>query len=422
LAYAVFSHDEQGLRVRAGVSLPAFWHDQYLLAKVGTTAGGIASFEEKSLERIPENGAYWNILSALAQSAGFEVCWSEPIVSSGHAVDETLVSFRKHIGNSALPDLAHQQQAANLMSIAIQSKRAQEQLLLAHSVYESSSEAIMVVDSENRIVAVNPAFEHITGYKAQEAIGRDPNLLQSERQAASFYQEMWLSIMQDGAWRGELWNRRKNGELYPQSMSINTILDEDGRVLRRIAVFSDITDKKQAEEQIHHLAHHDLLTDLPNRVLYADRLAQALATARRDQSRVGLLYVDLDNFKPVNDGYGHAVGDQLLRNVAQRLLSCVRETDTVARIGGDKFVVLLPTIQSESNAQVVAEKIRASLEAPFEIDGNRLSISSSIGGAIYPNHGEDESQLMQHADHAMYGAKKSGRNMVRFAEADRQYG
>jgi diguanylate cyclase (GGDEF)-like protein/PAS domain S-box-containing protein len=328
-----------------------------------------------------------------------------------------LVSFRLRAGSNALPDLDAQRQAAQLISIAIERKRVAEQLLLANSVYESISEGIMVVDGDNLLVAVNPAFERITGYGRQEVLGRNPKLLQSGGQSSAFFQDMWRSIKDSGSWRGELWNRRKNGDTYPQQMSISTLLDEDGKVSRRIAVFDDVTEKKRAEERIHHMAHHDMLTGLPNRQLYLDRLHQALSTAHRQQAHIGVLYVDLDKFKPINDSLGHAIGDQLLQQVAQRMLGCVRESDTVARIGGDEFMALLPTIQAESDARIVAEKIRAVLEVPFEIEGHSLNISSSIGGAIFPEHGNDEDRLIESADRAMYESKKSGRNTVRFARS-----
>lgn len=335
-------------------------------------------------------------------------------MSGESTVEGVLVSFRKHSDSHALPDPEQQRQAANLISIAMQHKRIEEQLLLANSVYETIAEAIMVVDPDNRILAVNPAFEKITGFRSDEVIGRDRKLMRGTRQPEAFYQEAWRAILETGTWQGEMWYQRKNGSDYPLLMSVNTICGEDGQVLRRIAVFSDITAKKQAEQQINYLAHHDLLTGLPNRALYADRLTLALATARRNEARLALLYIDLDNFKPVNDSLGHAVGDKLLKQVAKRMLECVRESDTIARIGGDEFVVILPAIHSEADAQLVAEKIRATLAGTFAIDGHQLAISSSIGGAVYPEDGDDENKLMQNADAAMYLAKKKGRNMVCF--------
>jgi diguanylate cyclase (GGDEF)-like protein len=200
-------------------------------------------------------------------------------------------------------------------------------------------------------------------------------------------------------------------------MHIDTIFDDEGKVSKRVCIFSDITEKKLAEERIKYMAQHDALTDLPNRILYEDRLRQALAMARREKICLALLYLDLDHFKEVNDSLGHAAGDTLLKLAAQRMLDCLRETDTVARMGGDEFAVLLPGIRTRDNALIAAEKIRRKLEMPFEIDGERVEVSSSIGCAIYPDDGQDGASLTLIADQAMYMAKQSGRNRVCFKNA-----
>lgn len=296
-------------------------------------------------------------------------------------------------------------------------RAAMEQLEQAKAVYESSSEGIMVVDQDNRIISVNPAFEYITGYSYGEVAGANPNILSSGRHTAEFYADMWRFLQGTGTWRGEIWNRRKNGQIYPQFMRIDTILDDDGKLSKRVCIFSDITEKKLVEEQIKHMAQHDTLTDLPNRTLYEDRLKQALAMARSDNTSLALLYLDLDHFKEINDTLGHAAGDTLLKLAAQRMLDCVRETDTVARMGGDEFVVLLPGIRTRQNALMVAEKIRKKLEMPFEINGEQVDVSSSIGCAMYPDDGQEEAALTQSADQAMYMAKQSGRNRVCFNDA-----
>ena len=295
-------------------------------------------------------------------------------------------------------------------------RAAAEKLMQAKAVYENSSEGIMVTDHHNRIVSVNPAFESITGYGSKEVMGADPKILNSGRHAPEFFAEMKRALEETGTWRGETWNRRRDGRIYAQSMSINTIFDENGEVLQRVCVFSDITEKKLAEERIEHMAQHDALTNLPNRALYTDRLQQALALAKRDGRCLGLLYIDLDRFKPVNDTFGHITGDTLLQLVAQRMRNCVRESDTVARMGGDEFAVLLSNIKSRQDALIVAEKLRAALEAPFEIDGNQLDISCSIGAAFYPENGSSGEALTQSADQAMYMAKNGGRNRVCFRD------
>jgi len=293
-------------------------------------------------------------------------------------------------------------------------RTALEQLEQAKAVYQSSGEGIMVVDHNQRIISVNPAFKCITGYSSDEVVGADPKILRSGEHGEEFYSEIWRSLRETGTWRGEILNRHKDGHVYPQFMRIDTIFDDNGEVSKCVCIFSDITEKKQAEEQIKHMALHDTLTDLPNRILYVDRLHQALAMARRQETSFGLLYIDLDHFKPVNDTLGHAAGDTLLKLAAQRMLECVRETDTVARVGGDEFAVVLPAVQSRQNATMVAEKIRKKLETPFEVNGKEVHISSSIGCAIYPYDGQDETTLTQSADQAMYTAKQSGRNRIYF--------
>lgn len=295
-------------------------------------------------------------------------------------------------------------------------RAATEKLLQAKAVYENSSEGIMVVDQNNRIVSVNPAFEFITGYSSKEVMGVDPKILRSGRYTAEFYAEMWRVLEETGTWHGEIWNQHKDGHIYCQSMRIDTIFAEDGKVRQRVCVFSDITEKKLVEEQIEHLAQHDALTNLPNRTLYADRLQQALAMAKREKIHLALLYIDLDRFKPVNDTFGHTAGDTLLQLVAQRMYNSVRKSDTVARLGGDEFAVLLPIVGSRQDTLMVAEKLRTALEMPFELNGRQVEISCSIGAAFYPEDGAEGEALIRSADQAMYLAKKNGRNRVCFKD------
>ena len=292
-------------------------------------------------------------------------------------------------------------------------REREEALRLAAIVINTVDEAVMVTGADNLIVAVNPAFTRITGYAEAEVIGKNPNLLSSGSHPPVFFKELWTTLVATGSWRGEIRNRRKNGELYVEWLSIKLLRDERGHLINHLAVFSDISARKAEEERINHLAHYDGLTDLPNRTLITDRLRQALSKAKRDRTRMGLMFIDLDKFKPVNDNLGHAVGDLLLVEVANRLRDNVRASDTVARLGGDEFVVLLPTMEQEEDAVMVAEKIRYALNQPFQVAGHVLNISSSIGVAVYPEHGADEKLLLIHADIAMYHAKKGGRDAVR---------
>ncbi len=315
------------------------------------------------------------------------------------------------------PDLVTLMQGlANDISYALdnfdrerQRQAANADLVLAASVFKHSKEGILVTDADNRIISVNQSFTDITGYTSDEVLGKDPKLLSSGRQDEEFYREMWQSIDTTGAWQGELWNRRRSGEIFPEFMTINSVADEQGNALNYIGIFSDISERKMAEERIQHLAHFDTLTGLPNRTLFSDRLHQALIYAQRNQTSVALLFMDLDRFKQINDTLGHSVGDQLLQMVAQRLLDCVREQDTVSRQGGDEFIAVLPGTNA-TGAQQVAEKVLAAIIQPYQIDGHDLRVSSSIGIAMYPDQAQDADNLIKYADVAMYQAKESGRN------------
>jgi len=279
----------------------------------------------------------------------------------------------------------------------------------AATVFEHSKEGILVTDAYNKIVSVNRSFVEITGYRLEEVIGLDPRILSSGRQGDEFYYQMWKSIAATGSWQGEVWNRRKNGEVYPESLTIICVENPDGAVINYLAIFSDISERKLAEERIQQLAHYDVLTGLPNRVLFSDRLEQAMISAQRNQSKISLLFLDLDRFKQINDTLGHGIGDQLLQRVAQRLLDCVREQDTVSRQGGDEFIAVLPETDA-IGAELVAEKILQSIIQSYSIEGHDLRVTASIGIAVYPDHAQDSESLIKYADVAMYQAKEGGRN------------
>jgi len=277
---------------------------------------------------------------------------------------------------------------------------------------EQSPVSVVITDQNGTVQYVNPCFSKVTGYSSEEIVGQNPRLLKSGLTDKSVYEELWDTLSKGDAWTGEFKNKRKDGKLFWEEAHIAPVFDEAGTVLQYVAVKLDISDRKRVEEQVTHLAQYDTLTDLPNRTLFSDRLQQALALAKRDDNRLGLMFVDLDHFKPVNDAYGHAVGDLLLKQVAQRMRDAVRASDTLGRIGGDEFLVLLPKLEGAADAVLVAEKLRLALEAPFDIDGHTLLISACIGIAIYPDHGSEEKVLFHHADLAMYCAKQKGRNAV----------
>lgn len=281
---------------------------------------------------------------------------------------------------------------------------------LAQSVFDTAGEAIVVSDADNRIVAVNPAFSRITGYLPAEVMGKNPALLASGQHDKTFYRNMWQCLLQDDRWEGEIRNRRKDGELFVEWLKIALVRDEDGKPQRFVAMFSDVTEKKRQEDEVWHQANFDGLTGLPNRRLLDDRLDRALAQAARRHTVVAVLYIDLDHFKPVNDVHGHGAGDDLLRQVAQRLRNALRDEDTVARVGGDEFVAVLPDLSATDAAGRTAEKVIAAISAPYRIWENYVEISASIGIALYPRDAEDSIALIEKADGALYRAKQTGRS------------
>ena len=290
----------------------------------------------------------------------------------------------------------------------------EEQRRLALTVFRNSVEAIVVTDAEERILSVNHAFTEVTGHLAEDVIGKTPRLLGSGLHSREFYEAMWRDLRILGAWKGEIQDRRKNGSIYPVSLSISTVRDSNGRITHYVAVFSDITERKASEARIAYLAQHDALTGLPNRALLRDRLDQALAHATRQGKRIALMFLDLDRFKTINDSLGHVTGDKLLQGVAGRLRQCIRETDTVSRQGGDEFIIVLTDIDSPDEAGRVAAKILDQLDPAFDVDGQQLRTSFSIGVALFPEDGPNPETLMKNADTAMYHAKESGRNTYRF--------
>jgi diguanylate cyclase (GGDEF)-like protein/PAS domain S-box-containing protein len=293
-------------------------------------------------------------------------------------------------------------------------KQAEESLQLASLVYQNSSEAMMVSDADGTIITVNPSFTELTGYQPEEVIGQTPNILKSGRHDAGFYQAMWHAINTTGHWRGEIWNRRKNGEVFAELLTINSITNKDGKIYRHVALFSDITKKKESDELIWQQANFDSLTGLPNRRMFLDRLAQEMKKSDRRGLPLALLFLDLDHFKDVNDTLGHAKGDILLKDATRRMLGCVRETDTVARMGGDEFTVILGGVDEPGSIERVAQNILSKLAEPFHLESELAYVSASIGITLYPTDAEDIEGLLKNADQAMYATKDSGRNNVSY--------
>ena len=296
-------------------------------------------------------------------------------------------------------------------------RRAEEELRLYAQVFMSAAEGMTITDTQARIVAVNPAFCAITGYSQDEVIGQTTSLLKSGRQSGEFYRAMWSELLGSGQWHGEIWNRRKDGGVFPEWLSVSAVRNNDGRICNYIGIFTDISERKENEARIQHLAHHDALTGLPNRVLLDDRISQAIAKSRRSEQQTAVIFIDLDRFKNINDTLGHEVGDSLLIQAAQRGLGVLRETDTLCRLGGDEFLVVLPEIEQPQYAMFVARKLLSVLGQPYLLAGHALTVTASAGIALWPDDGQTASEMLRKADAAMYRAKEEGRNSVRFYSA-----
>jgi diguanylate cyclase (GGDEF)-like protein/PAS domain S-box-containing protein len=301
-----------------------------------------------------------------------------------------------------------------------ESKRAEQELQLAAMVYRESSEAMMVADQGDRIIAVNPAFEEITGFNRADVLGKSPRILSSGLYDKAFYQRMKRELNTNGYWQGDLWKRRKNGELYITSCKANATFREDGTLYRQVTLFSDITEKKQSEELVWQHANFDMLTGLPNRRMFHERLEQEVKKAHRNGTSLALMFIDLDHFKDINDTLGHDSGDLLLKEAAQRLKGCVRETDTVARLGGDEFTVILGQISASENVERVGRDILQKLSEPFQLAEEVVFISGSIGVTLYPEDATEIEELLRNADQAMYAAKQQGRNRYHYFTASMQ--
>ncbi len=343
--------------------------------------------------------------------------WSRE-VAGGNLTAHLSVDVEDEIGRLAgsMKIMAHNIKQAHdeLGDAKNMAERTAEELQLYAKAFDNSGEAMLITNSQNRIIDVNSAFTTQTGYTLDDVIDQDPKMFASGETPPGVYRELWTSLQQNDFWQGELWDIKKDGVSYPKWIRISAIRDSSDVVLFYIASFSDITERKESEARIEHLAHHDILTGLLNRFSMEERLVQAIATAHRTQQRLALLFIDLDRFKSVNDSLGHHAGDALLAEVAVRLQSCVRESDIVARIGGDEFVVVLNDIRDNLRAAVMAESIMQKMAVPFKHQELTLDTTPSIGISIYPDDGMDVDELLRNADVAMYHAKEMGRNNYQY--------
>jgi diguanylate cyclase (GGDEF)-like protein/PAS domain S-box-containing protein len=289
-------------------------------------------------------------------------------------------------------------------------KRVEDKMRLAASVFAHTGDGVMITDERNRILEINDAFSRILGFTLDDVVGRDPSLLKSDRHQSSFYSSIWQSLANSGQWQGEIWDKRKSGEVIPLWMTINAVNDERGRVRHYVALFRDISEVKRTEQALWHIAHHDALTGLPNRNLMYDRLQVAMSEAARADRPVALLLLDLDGFKQVNDELGHDAGDMVLTQVARILHEGVRGSDTVARYAGDEFIVILKGARDRKDVGALAKKLIDAVMQPQTIKGSTVSVGASIGIALYPAHATHSDDLIAKADEAMYQAKHLGKN------------
>jgi diguanylate cyclase (GGDEF)-like protein/PAS domain S-box-containing protein len=402
-------------------SLPNFYLDAINGLPIGIdqAACGTAAFTgERVIVEDISTHPYWTKFKKLAERAGLGACWSQPILSSNHEITGTFAIYHRDSHTPTPTDIKVIEESAQLASIAISKNAAEYDQRIAATAFETSK-GMMITDSRNIILRVNNAFTEITGYKTQDVIGKTPKMLSSGHHDKNFYKVMWTSLKKTGTWEGEVWDQRKNGEIYPQYLIINTVKDDTGAISNYVASLEDISASKEASEKIHNLAFYDALTQLPNRRLLMDRLAHALATSARSNNIGALLLLDVDQFKTLNETLGYDVGNLLLKEIGDRLAKCVPEGDTVARIGGDEFVVLLEGLSDKLNeaasvTELIGNKILTSLSNIYQLSEHAHHSTVSIGATLFHNHDEAEEELLKQADIAMYQAKKSGRNALRF--------
>ncbi|HEO66119.1 MAG TPA: sensor domain-containing diguanylate cyclase, partial [Spirochaetes bacterium] len=299
-----------------------------------------------------------------------------------------------------------------------QRKQREEELKLAAAVFQNTTEGIMVTDASGILQSVNSAFSRITGYSMDDVIGRKASILESGEQDKDFYIKMWDELREKRSWKGELWNRRKGGDIYPELLSISAVEDNHGEVLHYVGLFSDISERKKYEELIQYKANHDPLTDLPNRRMFYESLNRDLAQGERNRSRLALLFLDLDGFKTINDTLGHDIGDLLLQEIARILEECIRKGDLVARVGGDEFIILLSGVSDRKAGSRVADIILQKIHEPITLKGHPVVIGASIGISCFPDDGNQADDLVKMADDAMYKAKEMGKNNYQFYSND----
>ena len=406
------------LKTGAAPSLPDFFSRAVdgLEPQVGKgSCGTSAATGEMVIVEDVQTHPYWAAYTELTERAGVRACWSIPFKDITGQVLGTFGIYYAQPRSPQQSELDLIGEFARMAGLAVERGRANASLRQAAAVFESTREGVVVTDLNPHIVGINPAYTAITGYTEDDVLGRDPSLLQSGREDAAFFQAMWKSIHESGHWQGEIWNRRKTGELFPQLLTINTVFDGEGKPINYVGVMTDISQLKDSEARLAHLAHYDPLTHLPNRLLLQSRLKHALESAERHGRKVAVLYIDLDRFKNVNDSLGHPVGDELLEALSARLQTRLREEDTLGRFGGDEFLLILEDLKRHEHAADVAKELIGMLEESFSLpSGHEVYVGASIGISLFPDDGASGTELIQHADVALYQAKEIGRNTFSF--------
>ncbi len=406
------------LNTVAAPSLPAFFNAalEGLEPEFGRGACGTAAATgEPVIVADIRSHPYCVPFVELANRADLRACWSIPFKDKSGAV---LGIFNIHYRQPRTPLQAELDligEFARIAGLAVERSRADAILRQAAAVLQSTGEGVVVTDLKPRIVSVNRAFTTITGYTAAEVLGKNPSMLQSGREDRAFFRAMRKKIKETGHWQGEVWNRRKNGELFPQLLTISTVRDSDGLPSNYVGVMTDLSQIKDSEARLEHLAHYDPLTTLPNRLLLQSRLGHSLDTAERLQQRLAVLYIDLDRFKNINDSLGHPAGDVLLEALAQRLQEHLPGENTLGRLGGDEFLLIRENLERPEDAAGIAKNLIALLDQPFRLpSGHEVYVGASIGISLYPEDGTTSTELIQHADVAVYQAKEAGRNTYSF--------
>lgn len=408
----LLDNDGQYLRHGASHSLPDFFLAAIDCLPVGAgmgVCGSAAFFRHRVIIPDVHQHPWTSSFSKLARDAGIAACWSQPVFSAQGQVLGTFALYMKQARNLDEAEINLIESEARLTSLAIEQSNAESRLQMAASVFTHAREGILITDAQGSIIEANQVFTDITGYSREEVIGKNPSLLQSGLHDREFYSALWRSLLETGNWHGEIWNRRKNGKHYAAMMTISAVQDIHGITQNYVNLFTDITPLKEHQRQLEYIAHYDALTGLPNRVLLADRLKQAIARSHRNGFSLAVLYLDLDGFKAVNDQHGHDTGDQLLVNISHRMKEVLREGDTLARIGGDEFVIVMD-LEHPADYEAVLTRLLNVAAEPVTLNQHLLRVSASIGITHYPQDSADADQLLRHADQAMYIAKQAGKN------------